>query len=161
MPSAAYIYAHRLKQTLKEAVLSYLDRTPSEQLSLYEELAVLRTSAVRAMIDAQPALDGTATNKTTAKNDLKTMYEAFRQVQKMALAIAKIESLASDKFSVLDLDTALNQAVRVIRKACGEDVALADRIEVEIQSNVRLPDKNSGQTDLTPDMDATITGVLV
>lgn len=152
-------YSKHLGRTLQAAVEEQLGMDPSDQLNLFEELALIRSGAGQAVKLYDAAL-------TQADSDLR--LEAARQmrdwldtVRSFAESAARVKASGSDKISVHDLKYVVAQVTRIMWRVCGEDHEfLAKKFERLVREEIKMPHEVVG-TDLTPDlvvtdMDATV-----
>jgi len=165
-------YGKRLGKTLQAAVDEMTSAPPSEQLSLYEELALARVTASEAVSLYDAA------QKPGASDDAKAqacavVRDALCFVRDMALAACKAEESARDKVSIHTVRLVVAQVVRCIYRALEDPQMartllcigprdplpydldgsrLAAAIEAKIKEEVKLPTSEVvGMTDLTPD----------
>lgn len=140
-------YSHRLKGTLQDQVEILLGASPSEQLSLFEELALMRVTAAQVV-----ALWGAAEGTDAAPMAGVLMRDALKDVISTCQTAANIESQAKDKFSIHALHHIINQIVRIAYECFDEDPR-AERFEQLIKEKIKMPIEQTG-TLLTPDQDA-------
>lgn len=154
-------YRKHVSAPLSELMSAVLDVPRPELVNLYEELAVARTAALRAIKLADPVLSGAKVEPGTASLALEVLRDAMNSVRDMCVAISRIEKDSDDKVSLSTVHLFIEQVTRAVYRACGDDAdgrALAERIEVEIKDTVRLPTREAGLsvegTEITPDMAA-------
>jgi hypothetical protein len=143
-------YSKHLTGTLKAYVETCTGIDPNDQLSLFEELALVRHLAgdsIRLYQGAQQSGKPELLSGATA-----LMREALSHVVKTCEAAARIDALAKDKISIHNLTFLVEQIVRIAFKTLDEDDAR--RFEVMVRSEIRIQSGPDG-TMLTPDMDVT------
>ena len=120
--------------------LAQLTRQPLEtQVSLYEELAIARLAASKALALAQPVLLGEITDQRLVAMSIAVLREAMNHVRDMVMAAARIEKDADDKFSLKVLALFVAQITKAVHDELGDDVALCERITRAIDERVRVP----------------------
>ncbi len=129
-------YHKYIGQTLKSKIDSFLNAPQGEQLALYEELAVARTTALESLQLFDIAM-GSGDDKTRAMA-IGLVRQSMDHVREMCLAASRIEKDAEDKVSSRSISLFIAQIVRAIYRVC-PDKTLAQRIESEIDKSVRLP----------------------
>jgi len=145
------IYRKHLKGAIQKAVEAQLDSPPSEQLSLFEELALVRVTAAQVV-----ALWGAAHETENAEAQIAAsvlMRDALKDVISTCQAAAHIDAVAKDKFSLSAIHHIVNQIVRLAYEAFGDDPRAKD-FEILINSKIKVPIEHTG-TLLTPDQDVT------
>jgi len=114
-----------------------------EQVSLYEELAVTRASAQKALALCQPLFDAELEAKLVPETKalmLQMMHTAMNGVRDMVTAAARVESMANDRVSIKVIDLIVKQIIAAVYDVCGhENAVLAEAIEASINDRVRLP----------------------
>jgi len=143
-------YSKRLGPTLTARLEELTGAAPSEQLSLLEELSLMRVLAgdTVALYDA-----AVGTEKTElVANAGMLLRDALRQVADMCEKAARVDALAKDKISIHHLSFVVNQIVRIAAEVFGDDTTRAAQFEQLIRERVRLPSIQQG-TLLTPDAD--------
>lgn len=140
-------YYHKyLGQKLRDKVDGFLNMPAQEQLALYEELAISRTTALHAIQMYDAAVE--SGNTTSITLGIECVREAMNHVRDICLAASKIEKDAEDKISARSISIFVTQIIRAIHKVC-PDEKLAMRIEHEIHNSVRVP-KELEATESTP-----------
>lgn len=160
-------YKRYLTKTLATKLDELTAGSHSEQVSIYEELALMRIMASDAVVLVGAALDnGEPGSRALAASVLR---EALDGVKEFVLAASRIEKDAEDKVSLQVMSLFVLQITRAIYRVLGDDIATAKRIEKEIHDTVRLPrpgvdpNVNLDGTTITPDqvvaeMDESISG---
>lgn len=148
-------YGSVLSQTLRSRVEESLSNTSDEQLSLLEELALLRESALPYISHFSKAYESYQSNPDDMKAQEMAisagtlMQSIFEKISKCAKTVSDIKNAGKDKISVFDLQDAINQTVRIIFEACGEDnIHIAQQIERRLESDLTFMQE---KTDITPD----------
>ena len=148
-------YSKYLGPKLSERLAELLARPHDEQVSLYEELAIARSTACEALRLAQPLFDPEQNARLKPETKalmMSTLQQAMDGVKEMVLACSRIEKDADDKVSIKVINLVVNQIVLAINDVCGtENVALAEAIAAAIDNRVRLPlnDKLSPEVKVT------------
>lgn len=129
-------YSHKLTDTLTERIESYLQLDPSEQVTLLQELALMREAA-------SEAVGLYAAAQTTNKEELKAsaaelMVQALKNVKEMCQAAAQVEASRNDKLDGFALKTVIHQIVRIAYE-CFEDDPRAKLFEKMIREKIRVP----------------------
>lgn len=153
-------YKYNLCKTLEEAVQEATGVDPSEQLGLFEELALMRVAANEAVQLYGIAMMVQASDETPqAKvdqlriNAAELMKGALREVANMCEAAARVNGVSADKFSIHNLNYVVHQMVSIAYDVFGpEHEDLAQAFEERLQKHVKLA-KQTGGTQITPDAD--------
>jgi hypothetical protein len=128
---------------LKEKVEELLAQPHDVQISLFQELAIARTTACEALALAQPLWDekkSVKLDEATKALMLQTVSQAMQGVKEMVLAASRIEKDAADKISIKVVNLIVMQIVLAINDVCGtENLELAEAIAQAIDERVRLP----------------------
>jgi hypothetical protein len=136
-------YSKYLGPKLSERVNEALNKPHDEQVALYEELAIARSTACEALRLASPLFDekiGTKLSLETKALMAQTLNQAMNAVKELVLAASKIEKEQSDKVSVKVINLIVMQIVMAINDVCGVDnMELAEAIARRIDEKVRLP----------------------
>jgi len=123
---------------LKSKVEGFLAAPQNEQLSLYEELAVSRSTAIESLQLFDVAMENG--NDKARSLACECVREAMNHVRDMCLAASRIERDADDKVSARSISLFISQVIRAIHTVT-PDVELAMKIEKEIHKSVRLPEE--------------------
>jgi len=150
-------YRHVLSKTLAEAVDEMLGVAPEEQLSLFEELAIMRKMAGDAIQLYTLAEEKKKNEAKVAAAEL--MRVALKDVVSVCESAARVSALGKDKISIHDIQYIINQIVRVAHDTLEETDAR--RFEKALHTHVRLPVKDQTGTDITPDMDVSDMDVTI
>jgi hypothetical protein len=143
-------YSKYLKATLQEAVEECLTQSPHDQVSVFEELALMRLTVE----DAIKLWD-----KSRESSALATRMEAgmilrdqLKEVSALADQANRIMLAGKDQYSVHTLVHVVNQLVRIAYDVFADHRDLAEEFERQIRERVKLPTEGQG-TASTPDMD--------
>jgi len=136
---------------LREHIEQIMSAPNHAQLQVYEELALSRATALKAMEICTPLLFELDPNSEDAKKitpDMKAMMlnlmrNSLDHVKEMVLAAAKIEALAKDKVSINAINLLVIQIMRAIEDVCGPETDIAKRICEAIEERVRMPINNT------------------
>ena len=153
-------YGRHLSGALKEAVQNQLAAPHSEQIELYEELALVREFAGECVALFNKSIE--AGKDAGPAGSLMT--EALKEVAAVADKIASIEAKSTDVLTVHTLNGAVSQITRIFYEVCGDDYReLAEVLEQRIRAEVQLPLAETKGTDIRPGddvgaMNSTIPG---
>lgn len=164
-------YKGRLTTTLQAAVDESLGLTGTEQISLYEELALVRHGAglaVQQYGEALELLELSEKNKAVVGEDAvkkakavvneaaDAMLNQLKRVEYFCSAIARIEAATKDKVTIHTLNGVVKQMVRLMYQTCGTDNQhLAEQFEALTREKIVLPasENQVTGTSITPDAD--------
>jgi hypothetical protein len=113
-------YSSTLKSTLAEAIEVSLNAPVVEQLSLLEELALMRGFANQAIILADAAMAADVKAKECA---IIYAIDMLKHVASLAEAATRCDKMAKDKVSVHDLNAFVHQMVRIAYETMPEKYA--------------------------------------
>lgn len=146
-------YRKFVRGTVAEFVEAALSDAPSKQISLLEELALVRASAVASITtfnDAQEAW----INETDPKEKLKkitileiaseNMRHALSQVAGMAKANADMMRLATDTVSAHNLQFIIAQITQIAHKVFGDNQEMAEEFTLLMRDEVKLIEGRKG-----------------
>lgn len=143
-------YSKHVTKTLAEAITEHTGLDPDEQVSLYEELALMRHVAgnfVKLYGAAVESGNMQAINIAGAG-----MSEALSNVEKVCSSAAKIQTKQRDRFSVHDLKFVVNRLTRILYEVCGpEHEDIARRFKVMVDEHLVLPTGYQQGTTTMPD----------
>lgn len=148
-----------VRGSVAEFVEASLAEAPSRQISLLEELALMRASAANAVSNfstAQAAYEANPSSAQAAEMiHLATMdmREALHEIRTMVQACAELDRKAADKFSVHNLQYIIAEITQCAHIAFGEDKAKAEEFTRLINSKVKLIEQNGGTTIKPSDID--------
>lgn len=151
-------YSKILGPTLSTAVEELLGVSPAEQTAVFEELALMRVAASESIKLYAAACSSEKSETRIAAAGL--MQDALKEVVAIAESAARIEAAGKDKLSIHGLQHVVNQLIRLMYDACGDDHSdIAERFEESIRQSLRVPGEPG--TDLKPwedvsEMDDTI-----
>ena len=141
------VYSKFLGPKLAERVEELLAQPHAEQVSLYNELAIARSSACEALKLASPLFDDKLSDKLPAELKalmIQTLGTAMGEVKDLVLAASRLEKEAGDKVSLKVVNLIVMQIVLAINDVCGtEYLGLAEAIARAIDERVRLPLNNN------------------
>jgi hypothetical protein len=139
-------YSKYLGPKLSERIKELLDQPHDEQVSLYQELAVARSTACEALKLAQPLWDEEQSkliDSETKSLIIQTLSQAMSNVKDLVLAASKLEKEAGDKVSMKTINLIIMQIIMAINDVCGtEHLEIAKSISEAIDERVRLPINN-------------------
>lgn len=144
-------YKNVLSHTLQQAVEDALDCDVTEQVSLLQELALMRLTArdAVALFSAAQKSDKVETREFAGE----IMVAALKNVQVIAEAAARIHAGGKEQYSIASLQVVVHQITRIAYELM-PDETLAMEFERRVRERVKLP-SNEGGTLLTPDQDVT------
>lgn len=161
-----HFYRNVLTRTLQDVVDESLRQSNSEQLQLYEELALLRHNASAAIRDygtASDLLDSALQSDDPSLREhaqelfreaANEMRARLKDVSEMAAQIATIEAKSANTITVFTLHGVVRQVVYCLYETLGpENMALAQEFEKMVKSDIVLPAAEVTGTTLTPDHD--------
>ncbi len=148
-------YSSKLTRTLSAAVEECLDKSPHEQLNLFEELALMRVQAGDAVKLYGAALE--LSDDNPAAPELQTdagliMRDSLKDVISTCEAAARIEAASKDRITLNDVAFIVAQIVRIAYEVFDDDMERAQQFEVLVRDKVKITDGGRG-TDITPDQD--------
>lgn len=146
-------YSAFLKTTLKKAVARSMRASPAHQLSLNEELALVRHYAGQAVAMYGAAVETGRQELVAAAGTV--MCEVLERVRAMCESASRLALATDDRVSVHNLAFVVNQVVHVVYKVLGdEDEDKAQAIAVALQEELLVDDGSPRGTTLTPEADA-------
>lgn len=145
-------YSKYLGVTLREQLTALLDEPAHDMLSLYEELALARSTAADS-VKLWDAAQAKGIQVETRIKAAAVMRETLCFVRDMVMAASKVERDMGDTVSLATLDLFVAQVVRAVHDVCDEETA--KKLEAHIRDRVRLPTATLHEvgTFLTPDAD--------
>lgn len=149
-------YGKVLGPHLEAFVNECLESPESEQLSLLEELAVMRGFAGEALQLHAMAIALPETNKLRQQhiaNASALALQALENVRIMAKTASDNFIASKDKFSVHSLLDVVAQLKRIAYAAFEHDTEALNRFDSLIAAQLRLPKIGAEGTDITPDAD--------
>jgi hypothetical protein len=148
-------YKKNMCKTLTAYVAECLESPPSEQLSVFEELALLRHYAEQhvALYSIAVSLpDDNAKKMDCVMSAGELMKCQLQAVVDMTARAVSMENSAADKISVHHLAFVINQIVRISHEVLGEHQELAENFERLVRERIQLPTSGATGTSITPDM---------
>lgn len=144
--SVTNFYSHKLSDTLNAAIQKQLDAPASEQLSLLQELALMRQSALTAVViyDKTSEIDDVAIKAKAAE----LMAGALKNVQSVCESAARVAMMNKAGLDALALRDFVNQVVRVAADCFGDNEAVK-LFEHRLRQEIKLTDQTSAK--FTPD----------
>lgn len=143
-------YRKHITGALKEALEDQLGVDPDEQVSLYEELALMRITASQ-FVKLYDVAVGT-NNLETIQLASSGLVEALKNVETICSAAARIQEKQRDRFSIHDLKFVINKITRALYEVCGDEHRdIAERFKEIIDHHIKLPTGYQQGTDLMPD----------
>lgn len=149
-------YSKRLGPKLEEFVAQCIEQPETEQLQLFEELALMRSLAGEAIGLFSAASELPEANPKRHElilNAGMVMQTALEQVRVMAKTAADINALSKDKFSVHALHDVKMQLLRIVDVAFGHDTEGLKTFADLVETQLRLPKVGVEGTTITPDSD--------
>lgn len=162
---ALRFYKKFLGPTLREAMEEMLCMREDEQMSLLEELALMRNMAGEAIALYQGALqigvkpDGTLdptkeqARRLAITNACSLMSASLEQVRVMAKTASDISAQGKDKYSIQTLEVIVDQIVKMVDQCFGEYDEEIKAFNILIREQLKIPKRGVDGTELTPDMD--------
>lgn len=163
-------YKRHLTKTLADRLDELTGGAPSEQLSLFEELALMREASGTAVALYGIAHDACAQQPENAKLQATLMaatammQESLSEVVRVCEAAARVDAHAKDKVSIYALHHFVDQIVRAAYDTFEGNVEqqVLDRFDELLKSRIKLPggDGQGGTKSLpsddVADMDASV-----
>lgn len=133
-------YSKHLGKSLAAAFDAQLRRAPSELLSLYEEIGVMRVAATQALALASVAFDNPQAGAASKAAAAQLVMDAMSQVAGLVERAAKIESMSEDKISIKSGIRLIDQIIRILHDVLGdENNDVIKLISEKINAEVRVP----------------------
>lgn len=145
-------YRKRMTKTLKQAVMEAMNSSPAEQLSLYEELALTRVMAGKAVTMYAAACE--SKDEATIAAATTVLATSLAEVQRMCESAARVEALARDRVSIHAVSFVVGQIIRIVHNVLKDpDLEFhAREIEDQLRNNLLIDVTPTG-TSITPDQD--------
>lgn len=158
-------YRRVLCTTLQKHVEENLAAPVSDQLSILEELAIMRQIASESVQVYAVAIEGLKDKNNKEAENLRIMAgqlcaDSLKMVADFCEKAARIDSLQRDKFSIHTINSVVAQITNMFHSVCEKsgNRELAEAFEEKVRNELRVPaainNTNSG-TSLTPDQDVT------
>ena len=153
--ATSMFYGSVLGPKLKAVVEELTSRPAHEQLNVYEELQLIRSTGVQAVALYSAALE--TDNAQSVMTAALLMRDSLAFIIEQTAKVAAIEDRAKDKISVHTVSMIVQQMTRIMHRVCGEEHRdIAERFTELVSEEVRLPSVgDTTGTSLTPDMDVT------
>lgn len=166
-------YRKFLGPSLREAMEEMLCAREDEQMSLLEELALMRNMAGEAiglyqgalsiglLPNGQPDPTKEQARRLAITNAVSLMSASLEQVRVMAKTASDISAQGKDKYSIATLEVIVEQIVKMVDQCFGDNDEGIKAFNLLIRENLKIPKRGVDGTELTPDqdvldMDATI-----
>lgn len=153
-------YSKVLGPTLSEIVKDAVGQSPTEQLAVFEELALIRAAALPAVAMYDKLKENQSLPPEKKQEALlaagQIMTAHLKEVISTAEAASRLLNAGKDKFSVHNLQFVVNQIVVAFGEVCGtEHQDLAEQLEAICRNHLKLvaQDPSAQGTELTPDQD--------
>jgi len=147
--AVARFYKRALTESLEAVVAEHLEMKPDDQLTLFEELALVREAAAGHVKIYAAAIETGKQETIMAAGELMAL--AMQRVAEMCKAASAVNSTQKDKFSAHDLNYIIEQIIR-ISYDCFKDNDLVNVFASRIRSELQLSEKDRG-TSITPDQE--------
>jgi hypothetical protein len=151
-------YKRYLKPALTRALDEMLNTSPTEQLALFEELALIRDAAgqivagysdIRERLDAQPDNEKL---KEAAIMSGALMRDALKEVITACESAARVQATSKESVSAAHLNFFVEQIVQCAYQSFGDDVKVDEFIK-RVRTQIRVPTNHVEGTTITPDAD--------
>jgi len=142
----ARFYKRQLSDTLKAVLEEQLEAKPDDQLSLFEELALVRETAGNHVKVYSAAVDTGDQATIMAAGEL--MCISMQRVAEMCRIAAQVHNEQKSKFSIHDLNYIIEQIIR-ISYDCFEGDERVNQFALDIREKLQL--RTDQGTTLTPD----------
>ena len=137
------LYRKVISKSLHDALEQQLGIKPSDQLSILEELALMRDFASQSVALYSAARDQGKPDAIMASGMF--MSEILNKVAKTAEQAAKITSQTSDTYSIHDLQYVVNQLIHILHKCVPADQQhIAVEFEAKVKEQLVLPNQPEG-----------------
>jgi len=131
-------YRKVLSHTLLEAVQAQLEYDTSEQLSLLEELAIMRALASNTLTLYAKAEE--TTNPEAMMSASLLVRDALKEIRDLCESASRVENSRKDVITPLALRSIVQQIIILMYEVCGdENEHLARALETKINEEVRVP----------------------
>jgi hypothetical protein len=151
-------YSKRLGPKLTAALEEMVSQPLQDQLSLFEELAIVREVAGQALelySVAQEKIPATAPNRAEVLASAGMLLQsALENVRTMCKTAAEVNAAGKDKYSIHSLQDVAAQIVRMVTTCFGDRPEQLAEFDAMLTQQLRLPKAQADGTTLTPDMDA-------
>lgn len=141
-------YARALTDTLKARVEEHLSQKPDDQISLFEELALMREAASQHVTIYNAVLQHGKQESVLAAAELMAL--SLSRVADICKSAATVHNIQKDKFSIHDLNFIIEQIIRISYDVI-KDEAIATQLAIRLRSELQLT-SNVGTTITTDQM---------
>jgi hypothetical protein len=128
-------YARALTDTLKARVEEHLNQKPDDQISLFEELALMREAASQHVTIYDAVLQQGKQESILAAAELMAL--SLSRVADICKSAATVHNVQKDKFSIHDLNFIIEQFIRISYDVI-KDEATANKLAVRLRSELQL-----------------------
>ncbi len=137
------LYRKVISKSLHDALEEQLGVKPSDQLSILEELALMRDFASQSVALYSAARESGKPDAVMMAGSM--MVELLKTVSKTAEQAAKITSQTSDNYSIHDLQYVVNQLVHILHRCVPEGSEhIAMEFEAKVKEQLVLPNQPEG-----------------
>lgn len=147
--SVSRFYKRALTKGLEEALADHLEQKPSEQLSLLEELALMREAASGHVRVYSAALETGKQETILAAGELMAL--SMQRVAEVCKSAATVANASDDKLTPQDVSYIIEQIIR-ISYDCFKDDDRVNLFASRIRNELQLHEKDRG-TSITPDQE--------
>lgn len=150
------VYSRFLSRTLKSMVEEQMQRPPGEQLQLFEELALIRHTALRTVMLYDKVVESAEEGKPNSKAEMMAaalMRDTLHEVQRMAEAAARVAAAGKDQMPAHAVRYVILQVVKIAYGIFGDDERMR-AFETALTETIKVPGNGDERTDITPDDDA-------
>lgn len=140
-------YKRHMGEALNAAVEAHLAIKPDDQLTLFEELALMRSAASQTVVMYDAALQSKVPEAVSLAASI--MSDNLRAVAEVCKMAAQVHSVQKDKFSVHDLSYIIEQVIRVSYDTFKDYPELADKFAAAVRTQVSMT--RAATTTLTTD----------
>jgi hypothetical protein len=141
-------YKRSLGESLEAVLRESLEHSPDEQITLFEELALMRETANQHVKIYSAAL---ATEKQdTIMTAAELMAMSLQRVAEMCKAASAVHNQQKEKFSVHDLNYVIEQIIRISHDVFN-GLPQVNEFAMRIRDELQLSSNNG--TTITPDQD--------
>ncbi len=149
-------YSTQLTTTLRDRITESLAHSSDDQVSILEELALVRASAgisVDTFSEAYEKWQEDPTNNKLRDQAIicgSVMYDGLEKVIKTAKVASDIRKNAKTSFDIGDLYDVVGQITRLMFEVCGtEHKDIAEKLEYRVENELSFI---QSKTRITPDM---------
>ena len=137
------LYRKVISKSLHDALEEQLGIKPSDQLSILDELALMRDFASQSVALYSAARESGKPQAVMGAGAF--MCELLQKVAKTAEQAAKITSQTSDTYSIHDLQYVVNQLIHILHRCVPEGQEhIAIEFEAKVKEQLVLPNQPEG-----------------